>query len=66
MGTAAINNAVAGLLAGNESQALGASQSFAVSKANDLQTAVGQEVSQAIDQAGSTATSNNGHIDFFA
>jgi len=63
MGTAAINNAVAGLMAGNASQALATSQTFAVSKANDLQTAVGQEVAQAIDQAGSAT---NGHIDVFA
>jgi hypothetical protein len=61
---ASISSAVAGLLGGQESQALGASQTYALSKANDLQTAVGQEMAQAIDQTASAPT--NGHIDVFA
>jgi len=61
---ASISSAVAGLLGGQANQALGASQIYAVSKANDLQTAVGQEVAQAIDQTVSAPTT--GHIDLFA
>jgi len=61
---ASISSAVAGLMAGQSDQALGASQTYAVSKANDLQTAVGQEMAQAIDQTASAPT--GGHIDVFA
>jgi hypothetical protein len=61
---ASISSAVSGLFAGQADQALGASQTYAVSKANDLQTTVGQEMAQAIDQTASTPT--NGHIDVFA
>jgi len=64
MGTASINGAVAGLLAGQADQALATSQTFAVSKGNDLTTTVGQELAQSIDQAGSAPA--NGHIDVFA
>jgi len=64
MGTASINGAVAGLLAGNADQALATSQTYAVSKANDLTTTTGQEIAQAIDQTASAPT--NGHIDVFA
>jgi len=64
MGTASISSAVAGLLSGQSDQALATSQTYAVSKANDLQTAVGQEMAQAIDQTATPPT--NGHIDLFA
>ena len=61
---ASISSAVTGLLAGQSDQALATSQTYAVSKANDLNTTAGQEIAQAIDQTASAPT--NGHIDVFA
>ncbi len=61
---ATISSAVTSLLAGQADQALGASQTYAASKANDIQANVGQEMAQAINQTASAPT--NGHIDVFA